>query len=81
MKSCLKKKRAPKTDDNDEALDLIDKLFIELAKTIVEKRTRFIRELNKVVNEVLLKLSDEHLSVRLTYESSLGSVQNIERNG
>lgn len=70
-----------KTDDNDEALDLIDKLFIELAKTIVEKRTRFIRELNKVVNEVLLKLSDEHLSVRLTYESSLGSVQNFVRNG
>jgi len=39
-------------------------------------------ELTKVViNEVLLKLSDEHLSVRLTYELFAGSVQNIERNG
>ncbi|OQC10968.1 MAG: DNA replication and repair protein RecF [Tenericutes bacterium ADurb.Bin087] len=70
-----------KENENDEALDIIDKLFVELAKTIVEKRTKFIRELNKTVNEVLLKLSDERLNVRLMYESSLGSVANIEKNG
>ncbi|MGI6735264.1 MAG: DNA replication/repair protein RecF [Bacilli bacterium] len=70
-----------KDDDSDEALDLIDKPFIETAAILVEKRLKFVRELNKYVNEVLLKLSDEALNVKLVYECSFGSAANIEKSG
>jgi len=70
-----------KDDDNDEALDLIDKPFIETAAILVEKRLKFVRELNKYVNEVLLKLSDEAFNVKLVYECSFGSAANIEKSG
>lgn len=70
-----------KGENTDEALDLADKLFIELAKTVVDKRTKFVRSLNKVVNQLLLKLSYERLNVRLTYDSTLGTPAEIGEKG
>lgn len=70
-----------KKEESGELLSLINEPFLKEAATISEKRDKFIKELNKNVNEILQQLSPDKMVVRFTYESSLGSKENILKNG
>ncbi len=70
-----------KKEDSEELLDLINGPFLEEAAVISEKREKFIKELNKNVNEILGELSPEKMKVRFTYVSTLGSKENILKSG
>ena len=48
---------------------------------MLKKREKFIKELNKNVNEILQQLSPDKMKVHFTYLSTLGSKENIQNNG
>lgn len=70
-----------KTKADEDMMRLIDEPFLKEAAIVVEKRAKFIKELNRHVNEILRILSDEYLILKLQYNSSMGSPEHILKNG
>lgn len=68
----LKERNATlKSGASEEMLDLIDSAFVETGMIVSKKRNEFIKSLTLVVNEVLQKLSDDKLHVKLRYEKTM----------
>lgn len=68
----LKERNAAlKSENNDDVIAVIDEPFFKNALDLVRKRENFVRELSKIVNETLQKLTNEKLRVRLSYKATL----------
>ena len=70
-----------KNDQNEEMLTLIDGPFLSEAAIIIERREKFIKDLAKIVNQILKELTNEYLNLKLQYSSSLGSKEEVKEKG
>ncbi|HZJ89699.1 MAG TPA: DNA replication/repair protein RecF [Bacilli bacterium] len=70
----LKERNAAlKLENNDDVISVIDEPFVQNALELVKRREKFVRELSRVVNETLQKLTNEKLYVQLSYKATLGA--------
>lgn len=78
----LKERNAAlKSESPESILALIDGEFLKEAALIIERREKFIKELAKIVNQLLKELTNEYLNLKLQYSSSLGSKEKVMEKG
>lgn len=67
-------KEINKNSENKDVLDIIDLLLEKKAKEIISKRESFIKEINKIISDIQLYLTDNKEKLKIKYE------KNIEEN-
>lgn len=64
-------------DKNDEMLDVWDMQFVEYSKEVIEKRKRFIIELNDVARQIHADISGGNEELEVVYEPNV-TVERVE---
>ena len=77
----LKERNAAlKFENSGDVITVIDEPFVKNALELVTKREKFVRELSRVVNETLQKLTNEKLYVQLSYKATLGAGNTTQKS-
>ena len=66
-----------------ETLDIWDLQLVEYGNKIIERREKFIQQVNKIISDIHFKLTGGKEKIFITYEKSIGNIsleQSLKKN-